>query len=328
MILGAPSIEKQPEILIVGAGSVGQVYGRHLQMAGARVTFFVREKYIDSLKNGFQVYPLNETRSLTPTRVSGFEFISNVSQVEARQWSQVYLCISTAGLQGDWLEPFLKAVKTATVISILPGLEDKKKVLEYLPENQLVSGTVSFASYNAPLKGEKFSEKGMAYWFFPMAPNQYSSIDRARASEVVRLLKKGQMPAKQIGDIAQYLALSIASTEVLIVALEIAGWKFSELRGDLLREACLGTKEAIRVAAKSLGIRTPIIQYLITPLTIRIVQIIAPFVMAFPFEEMLHAHYTKVRAQTHHELDVYISTGERLGVSVEHMKRLREKIKL
>ena len=32
-------------VLIVGAGAVGQVYGRHLALGGAHVYYFVREKY-------------------------------------------------------------------------------------------------------------------------------------------------------------------------------------------------------------------------------------------------------------------------------------------
>ena len=32
------------KILVVGAGSVGQVYGYHLSLGGAEITFYVKDK--------------------------------------------------------------------------------------------------------------------------------------------------------------------------------------------------------------------------------------------------------------------------------------------
>ena len=43
-------------VLVVGAGAVGQVYGRHARQGGADVTFFVREKYRDTVSRGFDIY--------------------------------------------------------------------------------------------------------------------------------------------------------------------------------------------------------------------------------------------------------------------------------
>ena len=59
-------------VLVVGAGAVGQVYGRHAQLAGADVTFFVREKYRDEVTRGFTMYPLNRRRNTEPVEVTGF----------------------------------------------------------------------------------------------------------------------------------------------------------------------------------------------------------------------------------------------------------------
>ena len=49
-------------VLIVGAGAVGQVYGRHLALGGAHVHYFVREKYADECRRGFTFYPLNRRK--------------------------------------------------------------------------------------------------------------------------------------------------------------------------------------------------------------------------------------------------------------------------
>lgn len=45
--------------LVVGAGSVGQVFARHLSLGGAEVTFLVKEKHAAELRRGLTLYPLN-----------------------------------------------------------------------------------------------------------------------------------------------------------------------------------------------------------------------------------------------------------------------------
>jgi len=47
----------QLHFLIMGTGVIGQVYGAHLQLAGHRVTFLTREKYLDRFKRkGITLY--------------------------------------------------------------------------------------------------------------------------------------------------------------------------------------------------------------------------------------------------------------------------------
>ena len=43
-------------VLIVGAGSVGQVYGRHLQLGGAEVRFLVRPQYVEGLQGELPMF--------------------------------------------------------------------------------------------------------------------------------------------------------------------------------------------------------------------------------------------------------------------------------
>ena len=71
------------KILLVGAGAVGQVYGRHLQLGGAQVTFFVREKYLESLRGGMPVYPLNKQKvTQQPQLFEDYNLVSTAQEVE------------------------------------------------------------------------------------------------------------------------------------------------------------------------------------------------------------------------------------------------------
>ena len=48
------------KVLIIGAGAVGQVYGRHLALGGAEVSFYVKDKYADYARKGFTFYTLSK----------------------------------------------------------------------------------------------------------------------------------------------------------------------------------------------------------------------------------------------------------------------------
>ena len=42
--------------LLVGAGSVGQVYGCHLKRGGAEVRYLVRSAYVEDARKGFTLH--------------------------------------------------------------------------------------------------------------------------------------------------------------------------------------------------------------------------------------------------------------------------------
>ena len=89
------SMAEPTRALVVGAGAVGQVYGRHLQLGGAQVTFFVRDKYRAMVERGFDMYALNSRRPTEPVRFEEFSVVSRPDEVAARRFDQVYLTVSS-----------------------------------------------------------------------------------------------------------------------------------------------------------------------------------------------------------------------------------------
>ena len=129
--------------LVVGAGAVGQVYGHHLQRGGAEVWFLVKPKYAEECRAGFTVYPLNDRRRRAePRRFAADGVVTRDDEVAAEAWDQVYLTVSSTALRGPWLPGLARAVGDATVISLQPGIEDRKHVVQYVPEARLVSGLI------------------------------------------------------------------------------------------------------------------------------------------------------------------------------------------
>ena len=82
-------------ILLIGAGAVGQVYGRHLQLGGAEVAFYVKPKYADEARAGYRMYPLNQGRDVPAVVWKDFGVRTDLPATLAQGWDQVWLCVST-----------------------------------------------------------------------------------------------------------------------------------------------------------------------------------------------------------------------------------------
>ena len=69
-------------ILLVGAGAVGQVYGRHLARAGHQVTFFVKPRYAAELAAGLPLHRLGYLRTESE-HWQEYAVVSTVDEVAA-----------------------------------------------------------------------------------------------------------------------------------------------------------------------------------------------------------------------------------------------------
>lgn len=308
-------------VLVVGAGAVGQVYARHLQLGGADVTFFVREKYRAAMARGVELYPLNERRPTEPRRFDAFSVVTRADEVAARRFDQVYLTVSSPALAGAWLGELIAAVGDATIVALEPGLDERARLLAAgVAEDRLVSGVITLISYAAPLPGEtRFPRAGMAYWFPPMAPCRLSG---PRADAVVRALRAGGLPAKRHGDVPSWVASPSAVLMPYLVALEAAGWSIAELwRSEAGARGGRGARAALEVA--TMGRRPPLsARALARPGMLRFALWAARRFVPLPFETYLREHFLKVRAQTIDFMAGYIAKGKDAGIDVSALELL------
>jgi len=306
--MSTPETGTPVRALVVGAGAVGQVFARHLQLGGAEVAFLVKEKYAAECRRGFTLYALNGRRKTTPLRLDGVGVVTSPAEAAARPWDQVYVTVSSTAIRaGSWLPELIAATGDATLISLQPGLHDRAVFLAHAAEERLVSGMISLISYQAPLPGEtRFPEPGMAYWFPPMAPCPFSGA-AARVRAVVDALRRGQLPAKRHPDVPRAVAFPGALMMPQLVALEAAGWSFEALRrGHWLALAARGGAEAMDAVARELDTRPPLMLRLAArPLAMRIVLRAAGWVVPLPLETYLRVHFTKVADQTRLAMETY-----------------------
>lgn len=310
--------------LVVGAGSVGQVFAHHLHLGGSKVSFFARGEHARRISHGLMLFHLNKRNArMRPIRFDSFDVMTRFSQLENQSWDQIYLCVPSDGLSDTMLEGLKRHGGSATIIKIQPGLGDRSIVTSHFEESVLVTGMVSFVSYRAPLSGEIVAEPGMAYWFPPILSTLFSgSGDRVR--EVVNALDRGGLPAKAHPDVESLVGHVLAVQAPLTAGLECAGWSIQQFtRSNWLKVACRAIKEASEVVARYQRSDPPRILRALNCAVIRVALSLLPKQNPIPLESYLAFHYTKLQEQSRQHIDDYIEQGIKHGISVESLSELR-----
>lgn len=313
-------------VLLVGAGAVGLTYGRHLQLGGAQVAFYVKPHYAASLRGGVDMYPLNKGRMCAPERFDGFEVLTTPQEVAASgPWDALWLCVSSPALRGGWVGELVRAVGyDATVVGLQPGNGDRDVVLSVCPEERLVWGLITLIAYQSPLPGEHRGP-GIAYWFPPLTPNPFDGPSE-RAAAMAGALSRGGCPAAVRSGVVALGSLGGAGFMAFIAALEGAGWSLERLRQS--EWAALGSaaaREAISVMAWECGLGSQpdwLAWVLLRPSLLNVVIQAAPWVVPIPLEVYLAYHFTKVGDQTRQIVNSTIALGLRQGRPMHAMSAL------
>jgi len=326
-------------VLVIGAGAVGQVFGYHLQRAGAAVTFFVRDKHKERVQRGFDLYALSMLRGrrarVEPVHFERFEVITSLADIAAGRFEQVYLALPSNAVRDPWMKELAAALgssdpNAATIISIQPMADDREAILAAgVPEARLVSGLISFLAYAAPLEGEtRFAASGLAYWLPPLTAAPFSGPD-ARTRAVVRLLNQGGLHARRHPDVPRTVGFPTAIGMAYITALEAAGWSLRAFRtGPELSLGARAAREASAIVARTTGkafLSTQLTAALaFYPALIRLVLWFAERIVPLPLEAYVRAHFTKVREQTRLILSSLITAGHTANLPVHELEVLTE----
>ncbi len=306
-------------VLIVGAGAVGQVYGRHLQRGGASVGYLVRPRYAARVREGFAMANLN--RGPAVERFEGFEVLEDLDAVRASAWDQLWLCISSPALQGDWLGPTLAAVGSARVVSFTPGLRDGELLGSYLPAERRLKGLITFSAWEAPLPGAPSGPAHLAYWSPPLSPNLFEGPG---AAEIAAQLRAGGLSARQ-GPAEAMTARGSSILLPAVAAMECAGWTFAGLRSaPWAGLAGRAAAEALAISSAHLGVGSGPMGILAGAGLLRLLSHAAPLVAPFDIERFFEVHFRKVGQQTSLALKSWIAEGQGRGLPVQALQELDE----
>jgi ketopantoate reductase len=314
-------------VLIVGAGSVGQVYGFCLKRGGADVDVYVRPKYAQTAARGFSLFDrkkgLTDPHRFTPSRV-----LVDPDALAEERYDVVLVCIPSDGLRGEWFGPFATALGEATLVSLSPALKDREFIARFLAPELVGWGLITGVCYPAPLPGEEASEPGTAFWFPPMTPALFQGPPDA-VDPLVQALSRGGMQARHVDDVAHKASFASAVLIPVVAVMEARDWSFSAMRSDrdAMRRLHLAIGEALECVERVLGAKRPIATRLLSPWTLGAMTRLAGVVPPFDMQTYLRVHFTKVGAQTRLFLQDYIARREEDGSASPALSELLEALR-
>lgn len=322
-----------PRILMLGAGAVGMTYGYHLEKGGASVTYFVKPKYRESVREETRLYPLNQGSigKCVPVAYRPTSVISSLDELDVAAYDQVWLSISSTALRSEMVESFLAKLKSAAesapwLVSLLPGLDDRRWVLERYREDKLINGMISLIAYWAPLEGEVGVEPGWAFYFPPFGPSPFSG-PKAGVKAVLTALKRGKQPAVAHPDVTGMSAFPTAVMMPLLAALELEGWKFDALtRGRWLRSALDAMGDTLGVVEAVKGTTRPLWSRVFNAFFVKVGLRVAPWLLPLPIETYLRVHFTKVGDQTLFFLKSWQEAAKVSGLDTSKLAHLAESL--
>ena len=143
--------DDRPEILIVGAGAQGVVTGYHLDLAGARVTFLVREGRRAALQGGQTLYCYDDGGSLK--RFDHYDVVTDAKALAGRRFAYVLVTLDGASCRSAEGMALLAALgdlvrgTDAYVIAGGVGVRDLFVRTMALPDDRVLEGTLGSLAY-------------------------------------------------------------------------------------------------------------------------------------------------------------------------------------
>jgi 2-dehydropantoate 2-reductase len=316
------------EILIIGAGAVGLVYGKHFTDGGHSVTFYVKEKYRAEMEAGSVLYHMNRDKSLkSPIQFKNYQLATSFEAVAKKSWDQIYLCISSTAIHAfDFAGMQAHLSGSPTIVMLSSGASDLNLLTRVFKAEQIVQGMITLISYQAPLAIEKVNVPGIAYWFPPMMPTPISG-NTNRRDEVIQAFQSGKIKAKASQSVFNESLFPSAFLATFLIALEAKGWKFDALKKDptMLKDLRITLNEVFTALEKKYNVkRAALLGIISRPTTIKMLLRVAPKVMPMDIETYLEYHFLKVNSQTKFYVNNFLLLAQEMGTPHQHLKRFNE----
>ncbi len=313
------------QLLLVGAGAVGQVYGRHLAAAGHEVSFFVKPAHVAALASGMPLHRLGHMRTHSEVWTD-YRLVTELDAVAAQAWDQIWLCTSSDALRTPLMRELLARVGHATLVCLQPGPEDATLLRAQLQDPaQLLQGLITFISYQSPLPGHSAPE-GISYYLPALTPALFSGAE-ARVRPAVQALKNGGMKARAVPDLHAAAAGADGLLIPLVAALELHDWQLAGFAGsETFALGRAAAREALDILACEQGAHTAMTKFALNPLLSRSALLLAPRLLPLPLQAYLQYHFSKVGVQTRQMLETYAVLGERHALPVIRLRELRRRL--
>lgn len=227
-------------VLIIGAGGLGIVTGYHLQLAGAEVTFLVRENRMAALAEPQVLYCYNDHELKTFT---GYKAFASVPEAMAQSYDFVIVTLDGATCRGQEAAALLRAVgdgmRDGNAIAVISGVGVREFCREImgLPEDRVVEGTMGLLSYqtdrvtlplNPPTDPDKLAQASMAYGHMGSNPGFLVANRPKKAAKAFAELYNRSGVSKCSMIPAALYATFTSSTFANFAIFDMAGWPDAE----------------------------------------------------------------------------------------------------
>lgn len=313
-----------PDVLVVGAGAVGQAYALAVRRAGVPVHFFVKPHHVEALQRGVPVQEVGLFATGPCTDLADLPLHTDWRTVAERPWHSIWLAVDSTALRGAWVADLAAARGDATVLSFQTGTSGRDHLARHIPPDALVSGMIPFLAWWAPLPGAAVPPDGpcMRVWHPPGMKTPLSG-PLGRVSELARLLDEGGIGARVVASASVQGAMGSAILLPTIAGLEVAGWQLRALtRGPAIQRVVAAIHEARSLVATLHGQPPPLDRFL-RPALFQLGARLAPRLAHLELETYLRVHFTKVGAQTAASLDDLLAAGARAERPLPALTALR-----
>jgi len=261
------SEEKQIEVLIVGAGNIGRVYGYHLFKGGAKIHYYVREHHRQNLTN----YPICMHRltsvirwcnKTTTEKFSDYTITTDtdISNGNAPNLPEhldyvLFAIPSHTPSKGDWFKTLItflnnKYQKNVYYASPVPDETGMQRLIDLgIDKSQLISAQTNVSSYFAPLANQRYEPRGKeiaekdaqennpnkVIVYCPTLPEmvgELTSEAKDAADKLAEILNKGDLKTVNIGKDTQYGISGLLATPAF-AGFAMYDWNFYNAGRDL-----------------------------------------------------------------------------------------------
>ncbi len=280
---------KKVHFLIMGSGVIGQVYGAHLHMAGHRVTFFTREKYLAQFREeGIKIQLAGSKEKM---HIKDGEFISEIKSLDGID----YLFICFRADQRDEASLLLKDLDCSQVQLVL--------CFPIWNKNQFGIERNFHGSYSL-MPGISGVYRGREI-YFKKGITQVGPLFNASPKETKNLcsiLSNAGLPSKLKPDLIRDIQIIMGIGFPFFAALSTKDYKLNDLVKDkgLLSIAAKSQKEClniIRAGGDPLGILGNLAVIAPSSLWTLFFKLTPYFLKGFN-RAMVEVHFKKVHRQT------------------------------
>jgi len=226
----------KPRILIVGAGALGVITGYHLDLAGAEVTFLVRENRLTALSQPQRLYCYDDGQLKI---FSAYRTASELGALAQTRFDFVLVTLDGAACRSAEGTQLLAGIgdlirgSEAVIIICGVGVRGHYFTTTRLPENRILEGTLGSLAYQVdrvtlplhpPTDPTLLAQAAFAYHHFKGGPGfMLAAKPRPAAEAFAALYNKSRVSKAAVMKSELYAIVSSAFFPVTAIC-DLAGW--------------------------------------------------------------------------------------------------------